>query len=76
MAMWKDVELDEEVKAKMKKLPKFKQNVTTKDECEIFEAEDVSDVTTSSDDDDLDDLSLDDEDDEKFGEDMDPIAAI
>ena len=46
------------------------------EECEIFEAEDVSDETTESEDDDVDDMDMDDEEDETFGDDDDPLAGI
>lgn len=70
LEMWKAPEKED--KKKSEKPVKFKQVVTNKDECEIFEAEEVSDDTLSSD----MDTDEEDDDDEVFGDDTDPLAAI
>ena len=79
MQMWKEPELDGKDKDgdKKEKVQRFKQNVIKNEECEIFEAEDVSDETTESDDEDIDDMDMDDEgEEETFGDEGDPLAAI
>ena len=77
MEMWKEPEDDEDQKKEKKeKKTKFRQVVIEKDECEIFEAQDLSDEsltdsTESLDDDDDDEDEDDDDDDDEDNDDDD-----